>query len=116
MKGWLDVMKLSCPQHLVTAEDVLEGKPDPACYELGRDKLGLTKDKAVLVLEDAPAGVKAGKAAGFSVVGLATSHTVWQLKEAGADWIVRDMRSVKFKQWDKKLQAVSVEISDTVEN
>jgi glycerol-1-phosphatase len=114
--GWLNVMKLAHPAHLVTAEDVTQGKPDPSCYALGRDKLGLAKNATVLVLEDAPAGVRSGKAAGFRVVGLATSHTVDQLREAGADWIVRDMRSVKFKGWEKELGAVVIEISGAVES
>jgi glycerol 3-phosphatase-1 len=92
------------------------GKPDPACYVLGRDGLGLRKDAAVLVLEDSPAGVRAGKDAGFRVVGLATSHSVEQLREAAADWIVRDMRSIVFKGWAQELGAVTVEISDALES
>ena len=36
--GWLDVMKLAHPKAMVTAEDVEHGKPDPACYLLGRAK------------------------------------------------------------------------------
>jgi beta-phosphoglucomutase-like phosphatase (HAD superfamily) len=48
----------------------------------------------MVVFEDAPAGVEAGKAAGFTVIALHTTHTLKQLKEAGADFIVQDMRSV----------------------
>ena len=40
--GWIEVMKLAHPKNLVTAEDVQQGKPDPACYSLGRDRLSLT--------------------------------------------------------------------------
>jgi len=109
--GWLDVMKLAQPKNLVTAEDVKRGKPDPTCYLLGQSKLGLARDASILVLEDAPAGVRAGKAAGFSVVALATTHSVENLREAGADWIVRDMRSVTMKQYDRKKGEVKIEIS-----
>ncbi|KAG9186488.1 glycerol-1-phosphatase [Alternaria panax] len=102
VQGWLDVMKLAHPKNLVTAEDVLNGKPDPTCYQLGAKKLGLQeKEPSIVVFEDAPAGVRSGKAAGFVVVGLYTTHTLEQLIEAGANYIVRDMRSVTLKSWDK---------------
>lgn len=94
--GWLRVLDLPRPEHLVTAESVEHGKPDPACYRLGREKLGLAgDDKQILVLEDAPAGIKAGKAAGCKVIGLVTSHTVEQVLAAGPDWIVRDLSTVR---------------------
>lgn len=96
--GWLDVMGLAHPDNLVVAEDVSAGKPAPECYRLGIDRLiGLTAEKApgeFLVIEDSPAGILAGKAAGCQVIGLATTHTIEQLRESGADWIVRDLRSV----------------------
>jgi glycerol 3-phosphatase-1 len=68
----------------------------------------------LLVLEDAPAGVKAGKAAGFKVVALATTHAVEKLREAGADWIVRDMGSVSLSGYDAKTGRVRVEINDAL--
>lgn len=111
--GWLEVMGLAHPKYLVTAEEVAKGKPDPACYKLGASRLGV-QGTEILVLEDAPAGVRAGKAAGYKVVGLATTHTVQQLQDAGADWIVRDMRSVTFETFDKKAGTVQVEIRDAL--
>ena len=114
--GWLDVMKFAHPRYLVTAEEVQNGKPDPACYRLGAERLGLSPTEAseVLVLEDAPAGVKAGKAAGCKVVALATTHRVDQLREAGADWIVRDMRSVTMTQWNGKAGKVGIEVRNAL--
>lgn len=125
VSGWLDVMKLAHPKNLVVAEDVLQGKPDPTCYLKGAGKLGLVnpddenktqrrKSTNILVLEDAPAGVRAGKAAGFQVVGLATTHTVKQLIDAGADWIVQDMRSVRFKGYESSSGEVRIEIADAL--
>lgn len=93
--GWLGVLKLPLPEHLVVAEDVENGKPDPACYVMGREKLGLGAADEVLVLEDSPAGIKAGKAAGCKVLGVVTSHSVEQVVDAGPDWIVGDLSSVK---------------------
>jgi glycerol 3-phosphatase-1 len=93
--GWLDVLKLPHPEHLITAESVVNGKPDPTCYKMGWSKLGLPTDAQVLVLEDSPAGIRSGKAAGCKVLGLVTSHTVEQVLAAEPDWVVLDLRSVK---------------------
>ncbi|KAF4459750.1 glycerol 3-phosphatase 1 [Fusarium albosuccineum] len=96
--GWLRARDLPTPpsDRLVTAESVEVGKPDPACYRLGRERLGLQgQDAQVLVLEDSPAGIRAGKAAGCKVLGLVTSHTVDQVVSAEPDWVVQDLSSVK---------------------
>ncbi|KAI5920674.1 haloacid dehalogenase-like hydrolase [Camillea tinctor] len=112
--GWLEVLSLPHPEHLVTAESVANGKPDPACYELGREKLGLPpteeKDK-VLVLEDSPAGIRSGKAAGCRVLAVVTSHTVEQVAAAEPDWIVQDLRSVKMVECAPG-RGVTLRISD----
>jgi len=96
VSGWLRVLSLATPEHLVSAESVEIGKPDPTCYLLGREKLALQDpEKELLVLEDSPAGIKAGKAAGCKVLGLVTSHTAEEVAAAGPDWVVKDLDSVK---------------------
>ena len=121
VQGWINVMKLAQPKHLVTAEQVARGKPDPACYRLGAQRLGFGGEglghghgKQILVLEDAPSGIRAGKAAGYKVVALATTHAIDKLREAGADWIVRDLRSLRMVAWDAKAAEVTIEISDAL--
>jgi mannitol-1-/sugar-/sorbitol-6-phosphatase len=57
------------PPLLVTCEDVAAGKPDPACYLLAARRLGVAI-AACLVVEDAPAGVAAGAAAGARTAAL----------------------------------------------
>lgn len=90
------MLNLTTPEHLVTAESVDNGKPDPKCYIMGLEALGLqSRASDVLVLEDSPAGIRAGKAAGCKVIGLVTSHTAEQVREAGPDWVVKDLDSVK---------------------
>ncbi|KIW70506.1 hypothetical protein PV04_02768 [Phialophora macrospora] len=114
VNGWLEVLKLTHPRTMVVAEDVENGKPDPTCYLLGRQRLRLPETAEMLVVEDAPAGVQAGKAAGFKVIGLTTTHTIEQVKEAGADWIVQDLTSLKLKAFqDGKVEIV---ISDALVN
>lgn len=98
------------------AEDVEKGKPDPDCYLLGRSRLGLPASAAVLVIEDAPAGIRAGKAAGCKVLGLATTHDLKSVTEAGADWIVKDLTSVRFEGWDEKTGVVKLEICNALKD
>jgi sugar-phosphatase len=64
---------LPFPRHLVTADDVAQGKPDPAPYLLGAARVGHPPGSC-LVFEDAPAGVASAQAAGIPVVGLLTTH------------------------------------------
>ncbi len=64
---------LPLPQVLVTAEDVAVGKPDPACYLLGAQRLGYSAG-GCLVVEDAPAGVASGLAAGMTVLAVQTTY------------------------------------------
>jgi glycerol 3-phosphatase-1 len=100
VQGWLDVMQLAHPKNMVTAEDVKNGKPDPACYQLGQKLLALQHaNPSTVVFEDAPAGVRSGKAAGFTVIALHTTHKLEQLVEAGADFVVQDMQSVTVKSY-----------------
>jgi glycerol 3-phosphatase-1 len=113
VSGWFKVMGLPLPEHLVAAESVEEGKPDPSCYLLGMQKLGLAAADSVLVLEDSPAGIKAGKAAGCKVLAVVTSHTVEQVVAAGPDWVVKDLRSLKIVKNSAK--GVALEILNAYE-
>lgn len=112
--GWLKVLCLPNPPKedlLITAESVVDGKPAPDGYLLARKRLGLEGEgKKVLVLEDSPAGIRAGKAAGCLVLGLVTSHSVEQVRAAEPDWIVRDLESVRLVKSGE--EGVTLEIRD----
>jgi sugar-phosphatase len=84
---------LPSPKYLVTSSDITRGKPDPEPYLKGAAKLGLAAGDCV-VIEDAGAGVRSGKAAGARVIGLRTSHSEAELRVAGADWIVDNCASI----------------------
>ena len=109
-------MSLPPPPVSVVAEDVEVGKPEPACYLLGRERIGLpptaSANSHVLVVEDSPSGIKAGKAAGCSVLALATTHTIKSIREAGADWVIQDLRNLKIRGKDENGE-VDIEIADT---
>jgi mannitol-1-/sugar-/sorbitol-6-phosphatase len=69
---------LPVPAVLICAEDVARGKPNPDAYLLAATALGLPPSECV-VIEDAPAGVEAARAAGMKVIGLTTTHRADQL-------------------------------------
>lgn len=96
-------------------EMALTTRADPECYHLGREKLDLSADTRVLVVEDSPAGIRAGKAASCSVVGLATTHSIAQLIDQRPDWIVKDLQSVRVVNRNADTGEVEMEISNSLE-
>ena len=89
----IEAAGLPKPKHLVTSTDVIRGKPDPEPYLKGAEMLGVSAADCV-VLEDAPAGIRAGKTAGARVVALRTTASDAELRQAGADWIVDDCAAI----------------------
>jgi len=87
----LTVAGLPVPERLISADMVERGKPDPEPYRRGAELLGLRPEDCVVV-EDAPSGVGAGKAAGSRVLGVLGTHTCEELREA--DWIVDSLERV----------------------
>ena len=69
----LQAAGIAPPAVLVTAEDVAVGKPDPACYVLGAQRLGVPVQDC-LVFEDAAVGIRAGEAAGTDVMVVTATH------------------------------------------
>jgi mannitol-1-/sugar-/sorbitol-6-phosphatase len=81
---------LPIPQHFVTATDVKRGKPNPDPYLMGAETLQVPPASCI-VIEDAPSGVRAGKAAGARVIAVRTTSNDAELAQAGADWIIADL-------------------------
>jgi sugar-phosphatase len=82
---------LPVPDRIISADMVERGKPDPEPYRRGAELLGLQPEDCVVV-EDAPSGVGAGKAAGCRVLGVLGTHSIEELGEA--DWIVESLEGV----------------------
>lgn len=72
---------LPVPDVLVTADDVTRGKPHPEPYRRAAQRLGVTPADCV-VIEDAPAGVRAAHAAGMRVIAVTTTHAPESIEEA----------------------------------
>jgi sugar-phosphatase len=91
LEGRLGYAGLPVPAVLVPAEKVANGKPHPEPYLTGAKLLGFAPADC-LVIEDSPAGVASGKAAGCRVLALLSSHT--QAELTGADWFVASLEQV----------------------
>jgi mannitol-1-/sugar-/sorbitol-6-phosphatase len=69
----LDATGLLRPDVLVTADQVARGKPAPDPYVLAAQRLGVDPADC-LVVEDAPSGIEAARAAGMTVWAVTTTH------------------------------------------
>ena len=85
---------LPLPRKMITSNDIQHGKPHPEPYLKGAAVLGFPPEDCV-VLEDVPAGVRAGKSAGAKVIAFTTTVQRAVLKEAGADWILKNCGDVR---------------------
>jgi sugar-phosphatase len=92
MQNRLGAAGLALPRYAITADMVAHGKPHPEPYQRGAAMLGLVPADC-LVIEDAPAGIASGRAAGCRVLGVLTSHTADELQ--GADWQVASLSMVR---------------------
>jgi mannitol-1-/sugar-/sorbitol-6-phosphatase len=84
---------LPSPEHLVSADDITRGKPDPEPYLKAAKLLGFLAQDCVVV-EDVPAGILAGRAAGTQVIAVRTTAADQELAAAGASWIVNGCNSI----------------------
>ncbi|HEX6495849.1 MAG TPA: HAD-IA family hydrolase [Acidobacteriaceae bacterium] len=91
LRGRLSYAKLPMPAALVSADIVANGKPHPEPYLAGAKLLGLAPADC-LVIEDSPAGVASGKAAGCKVLAVLSSHPQSEL--TAADWFVASLEQV----------------------
>jgi sugar-phosphatase len=82
---------LTLPRVLISSDGLERGKPDPSCFLIGAMRLGADPRRCV-VLEDAPAGILAGRAAGATVIALRTTHADHELRDAHA--IADDLASL----------------------
>jgi sugar-phosphatase len=76
------------PRVILYAGDVGRGKPDPEGYLAAAARLGVEPVEA-LVVEDAPQGVEAGRAAGAATIGVTSTHDASEL--SGADAVISNL-------------------------
>jgi sugar-phosphatase len=99
---------LPLPLTLVSGDMVAHGKPAPEGYLLAAKRLGRLPD-ACVVVEDAPAGIKAALAAGMRVIGVATTYPRSRL--IGCTAIVTDLSGI-FVQRDGSVMSLVLHTRD----
>ena len=109
----LRVANLPIPGRLITCDDVQNGKPDPEPYLKGASLLGVSATDCI-VMEDVPAGIRAGKTAGARVIACRTTVSESELKGAGADWIVEGCGSITLARVDGASHRMTLELDDRV--
>lgn len=85
---------LPLPARMITSNDITHGKPDPEPYLKAASLLGFPSDECVVV-EDVPAGIRAGKAAQAKVIAFRTTVSRTELCTAGADWVLNNCGDVR---------------------
>lgn len=93
-------VKLPIPSVFITSENVKVGKPAPDGYLLAAEQLHVRAMECG-VIEDALAGVKAGKAAGMRVIAVMSTHTRGELQEA--DIIIQQLADLKLSRQDNRI-------------
>jgi sugar-phosphatase len=82
------------PAVLVTADDVPQGKPDPAPYRLAAQRLGV-HPRRCLAIEDAAAGIHSARAAGCTVIAVTGTAPAADLTDA--DLIIDGLDRVRLE-------------------
>ena len=100
---------LPTPRVLVAAEDVEHGKPSPEGYLLAAERLDVAPTGCV-VIEDAPPGVAAARAAGMRTIGLASTHRVDELR--GAHLIIAQLPVVTSRPIDEGIELLLSGVAD----
>jgi sugar-phosphatase len=93
---------LPIPKLLITSSDVTHGKPHPEPYQKAAAALGASADQCVVV-EDVPAGIRAGKAAGARVIAFPTTTDEASLRATGADWVLSNCSGITAIEEDDAL-------------
>jgi mannitol-1-/sugar-/sorbitol-6-phosphatase len=94
---------LAIPRKLITSSDVVNGKPHPEPYEKAAALLGFPISDCIVV-EDVPAGIRAGKSAGARVMAFTTTCKVVDLIAAGADWVLQSCVDISLLSTDGELK------------
>ncbi|MGC2184230.1 MAG: HAD-IA family hydrolase [Terriglobales bacterium] len=88
----LKLGNLPVPKVLVSADDVSKGKPDPEPYLMGAKLLSINPAEC-LVVEDAPAGIRAAHAGEMKAIGITSTYPAAALQEADA--VIRTLAQIK---------------------
>lgn len=80
-------------EHIVSADDVGKGKPDPEVFLKAAERIGVPPERCI-VFEDSLSGIEAGLAASMTVVGIATTNPPKILQEAGVALVANSFEAL----------------------
>jgi sugar-phosphatase len=98
---------LPIPHTLVTADDVKQGKPSPEPYLVAAKRLGIAPSRCVVV-EDAPAGIEAARAAGMQVIATTTTHSRDELPVRG--WVIDQLSALHVSAGERPESRLVIQI------
>lgn len=101
-RGYVDVVfeKTKIGEYfdlLITGDMVSHGKPDPECYLIAAQKLGVSVEECV-VFEDAPSGILSGKNAGMKVIAVPSPYVKGDESFQKADVVVDTLREITLEK------------------
>jgi len=98
------------PGLFITSSDVTHGKPHPEPYMKAAKSLGF-RSASCIVVEDVPAGIKAGKGAGARVIAFPTTVNLSELEMAGPDWIAENCGALTLQSVNDQMKFRLEELS-----
>ena len=100
-KARLRQFGLPVPADMITASDIARGKPDPEPYRKGAALLRFPAAECV-VIEDSPAGIRSGHAAGARVIAVPTTYSRAEIAEA--DYVVERLSALRARVGPRGLE------------
>lgn len=101
----LHLFGIPIPKVMVTADDVVNGKPHPEPYLKGAELLGANPAEC-LVIEDAPAGIQSAHASGMKVIALSSTYPASALSDA--DMVISKLQRIQVSLNGGRMLSVSV--------
>jgi sugar-phosphatase len=102
----LKLANLPFPRVLISADEVIKGKPDPQPYLKAAQVAGFVASEC-LVIEDAPAGIQSAHAAGMKVIAITSTYAAEALNIADA--VVSTLRQIQVEATGKMRMKVTVD-------
>jgi HAD superfamily hydrolase (TIGR01509 family) len=101
----LEQLKIAdCFEVVVTGDDVIQGKPDPAIYQLAAQRLSISPE-CLFAVEDSVCGVRSAKSAGLRCLGIGLEKDVHPLLQAGAERVYPSLVDLSISDLEKVFDA-----------
>jgi mannitol-1-/sugar-/sorbitol-6-phosphatase len=103
------------PACFITSGDIKHGKPAPEPYLKAAEKLGFNARNCIVV-EDTPAGIQSGKAAGAKVIAFPTTMPAAELLNEQPDWLLPNCTAIALQNHPAAGEKLSIALSAMTSN